>query len=41
MPWRTQIPFGPYMVGGAIAVVLLYPQLAAVWQAWIGLIAPG
>jgi len=41
VPWRTEIPFGPYMVAGAIAVVLLYPQLAAVWEAWIGLVAPG
>lgn len=40
MPWRTEIPFGPYMVAGAVAVVLLYPQLAALWQAWIRFITP-
>lgn len=41
MPWRTEIPFGPYMVAGAIAVILIYPQLAALWNGWIGLVAPG
>ena len=40
MPWRTEIPFGPYMVAGAIAVILAYPQLQAVWDAWINLIVP-
>ena len=28
IPWRTEIPFGPYMVVGAVCVMLLYPQLA-------------
>lgn len=41
MPWRTEIPFGPYMVVGAIAVILIYPQLTALWSAWIGFVAPG
>lgn len=41
MPWRTEIPFGPYMVAGAVAVVLLQPQLAALWTAWIRLVARG
>ena len=40
MPWRTEIPFGPYMVAGAIAVVLAWPQLATVWNAWIRVITP-
>ena len=35
VPWRTEIPFGPYMVAGAVAVVLAYPQLEAVWEAWM------
>ena len=41
MPWRTEIPFGPYMVAGAVAVVLMYPQLMAVWEAWMQLVTPG
>ncbi|OFX14864.1 MAG: hypothetical protein A2Z18_06375 [Armatimonadetes bacterium RBG_16_58_9] len=40
MPWRTEIPFGPYMVAGAITVILAYPQLQALWQAWMNLIVP-
>lgn len=40
MPWRTEIPFGPYMVAGAIAVILIYPQLTALWTAWIRVVAP-
>lgn len=39
--WRTEIPFGPYMVAGALAVILLWPELGAVWNAWIGLVATG
>ena len=38
MPWRTEIPFGPYMVAGAIAVILASPQLEAIWNAWVNLI---
>jgi leader peptidase (prepilin peptidase)/N-methyltransferase len=34
IPWRTEIPFGPYMVTGAIAVLLLSPQLSMLWNAW-------
>jgi len=41
MPWRTEIPFGPYMVAGAFAVILAQPQLFALWQAWVKLITPG
>ena len=41
MPWRTEIPFGPYMVAGAVAVVLIYPQLSALWDTWMKLVAPG
>lgn len=41
MPWRTEIPFGPYMVAGAVAVMLIYPQLTSLWGWWIGIVAPG
>jgi leader peptidase (prepilin peptidase)/N-methyltransferase len=40
MPWRTEIPFGPYMVAGAVTVILAQPQLRLLWLAWINLIAP-
>lgn len=40
MPWRTEIPFGPYMVAGAVAVVLAYPQLEAIWEAWMRFVTP-
>ncbi len=40
VPWRTEIPFGPYMVAGAVAVVLAYPQLEAIWEAWIRFVTP-
>ncbi len=38
MPWRTEIPFGPYMVAGSLAVLLLHPQLRHVWTAWVRLV---
>lgn len=38
MPWRTEIPFGPYMVAGALAVILIYPQLMSLWNGWIRLV---
>lgn len=41
MPWRTEIPFGPYMVTGSVMVILLYPQLQALWNAWMRFITPG
>ena len=41
IPWRTEIPFGPYMVAGAVAVILIYPQLTQLWNAWMRLVAPG
>ncbi len=41
VPWRAEIPFGPYMVAGALAVILLWPELVGAWEAWIGLVAPG
>lgn len=41
IPWRTEIPFGPYMVAGAVCVMLLYPQLAVLWSAWSKLVTPG
>lgn len=41
VPWRTQIPFGPYMVTGSVMVILLYPQLQALWNAWMQFITPG
>jgi prepilin signal peptidase PulO-like enzyme (type II secretory pathway) len=41
MPWRTEIPFGPYLVVGAVAVILAQPQLRLLWAAWINFITPG
>ena len=40
VPWRTEIPFGPYMVLGAVAVIFAYPQLTALWEAWVRLFTP-
>jgi prepilin signal peptidase PulO-like enzyme (type II secretory pathway) len=40
IPWRTEIPFGPYMVLGAVTVIFAYPQLTALWQAWVRLLSP-
>jgi leader peptidase (prepilin peptidase)/N-methyltransferase len=40
IPWRTEIPFGPYMVTGAIIVLLLYPQLSALWSIWVRFVTP-
>ncbi len=39
--WRTQIPFGPYMVVGVVAVMFFYPQLGKIWQWWVQMIAGG
>ncbi len=39
--WRTEIPFGPYMVAGAVAVILFYPQLASIWAWYLGLTGGG
>lgn len=41
VPWRTEIPFGPYMVAGAVAVIFGYPQLTALWSAWVRFVTPG
>ncbi len=41
MPWRTEIPFGPYMVTGSLAVILLHPQLQNIWAAWMRLVTLG
>jgi prepilin signal peptidase PulO-like enzyme (type II secretory pathway) len=41
MPWRTEIPFGPYMVTGSLVVILLNPQLQALWRVWMRLVTPG
>lgn len=41
MPWRTEIPFGPYMVTGSLVVILLNPQLQALWTAWMRFVTPG
>lgn len=41
LTWRTEIPFGPHMVTGALVVILLYPQLQALWAAWMRLVTPG
>ncbi|MCE5200398.1 MAG: prepilin peptidase [Armatimonadota bacterium] len=38
VPWRTEIPFGPHMVTGALAMILISPQLGALWGAWVRLI---
>jgi len=40
VPWRTEIPFGPYMVIGAMAIILMQPQLDALWKSWVNLIVP-
>lgn len=39
--WRTEIPFGPHMVIGALAVILASPQIGALWHWWVGMITPG
>lgn len=41
MEWRTQIPFGPYMVAGTVVVMFFYPHLAKLWRWWVGLVAGG
>jgi leader peptidase (prepilin peptidase)/N-methyltransferase len=41
VPWRTAIPFGPYMVAGVVAVIFFHPQLQLLWDAWVTLITPG
>ncbi|MHB9037589.1 MAG: prepilin peptidase [Armatimonadota bacterium] len=41
VPWRTEIPFGPHMVIGAVAVILASPQIGAIWTWWVGMITPG
>lgn len=38
LAWRAQIPFGPFMVTGAFAVIFIYPQLQTLWAAWIKLV---
>lgn len=38
--WRAEIPFGPHMVAGAVAVILAYPQLMMLWSKWVGFITP-
>ncbi len=39
--WRTQIPFGPYMVVGSVGVIFFYPQLVLLWDAWVRFVTPG
>ncbi len=39
--WRTAIPFGPYMVAGAAALIFFQPQLKALWDMWVMFITPG
>ncbi|MCL5104159.1 MAG: prepilin peptidase [Armatimonadetes bacterium] len=39
LPWRTEIPFGPYMVLGSLAVIFFYPHLTKLWEMWVHLIA--
>lgn len=38
VPWRTMIPFGPYMVLGSLSVIFFYPQLGMLWNAWVHLV---
>jgi leader peptidase (prepilin peptidase)/N-methyltransferase len=38
--WRTEIPFGPHMVIGAVAVILASPQIGAIWTLWVHAITP-
>jgi leader peptidase (prepilin peptidase)/N-methyltransferase len=40
MSLRTEIPFGPHMVIGALAVILAAPQLSSIWTWWVGIITP-
>ncbi len=40
MPWRTEIPFGPYMVIGAVAVIFAWPQFELIWRAWVNMVVP-
>lgn len=41
LPWRTEIPFGPYMVLGSLAVIFAYPQLTVLWNMWVHFVARG
>lgn len=41
LPWRTEIPFGPYMVAGAVMVILMEPQLRSLWQMWVRFVTGG
>ena len=41
VPWRTEIPFGPYMVAGSLAVIMWYPQIEQAWKMWVRFITPG
>jgi leader peptidase (prepilin peptidase) / N-methyltransferase len=41
LPWRTEIPFGPYMVVGCAAVMFFYEWMEALWQAWVVFVTPG
>ncbi|MFQ3548592.1 MAG: prepilin peptidase [Armatimonadota bacterium] len=38
--WRTQIPFGPFMVVGAMAWMFADKQLIWLWSAWVNFVAP-
>ncbi|MCE5315696.1 MAG: prepilin peptidase [Armatimonadota bacterium] len=40
VPWRTEIPFGPHMVIGALTMILAAPQVGAFWSWWVGVITP-
>lgn len=41
LPWRTEIPFGPYMVIGCAAVMFFYDRIEALWRAWVIFVTPG
>lgn len=38
--WRTQIPFGPFMVVGAMTWMFADKQLMWLWQMWVNFVAP-
>lgn len=39
--WRTAIPFGPYMVVGAVVAIFFYHWIQSAWAAWVMFITPG
>jgi len=41
LPWRTEIPFGPYMVIGCAVVMFFYARIEDLWRAWVTFVTPG